>query len=251
VGGYAALAGVSVKLLPTQYGIILPEQVIENIQPHHDWTTRTTLLAIENTVNKGGGAIYTLENMQKLSAICKENKLAFHLDGARIFNACTAASYTPQEVGRLFDSISICFSKGLGTPVGSVLVGNTAFIKKSRRLRKAFGGGMRQVGLLAAACSYALEHHVPLLAHDHARASTLAAALALLPYLDHVLPTHTNIIIFELKKAIIVTDFLTYLSENNLHAVAFGAQKVRFVLHHQIEDTMIEKTIQILNNYTQ
>ncbi len=249
VGGYAAIAGVSAKLLPGVLGIIDAHEVTKNIQPQHDWTTRTTLLAIENTVNKGGGSVYTLAQMQALQAVAAMHGVKYHLDGARIFNACLSQGYTTQQVGVLFDSISICFSKGLGAPVGSVLVGRFDFIKKCRRIRKALGGGMRQAGMLAAACSYSLQHITPLLAHDHRRTRQLEQVLQQLSYIEILLPAPTNILIFTLKQNIDANHFLAYLTANNIRAVSFGGQQVRFVLHHQIDDSMVASVAEVLQAY--
>jgi len=245
-GGIARNSGVQAKLLHGDRGRISSTQVEESINQIFDWLTRSKLVSIENTVNKAGGSYYSLQQMQELSAVCKKRSLLMHLDGARIFNAIIEAGYTPTEIGPLFNSISICLSKGLGAPAGSVLLGSKEFIREARRARKVFGGGMRQAGFIAAAGLYALDHNIDRLKEDHRRAQVLRDAVQALPYVKEVLPVETNIIIFTLHDAIPVDYFMQRLADNGVKSALFGKQTVRFVTHLDINDQMIEKTIEVL-----
>ena len=245
-GGISSNSGVQAKLLQGDRGRISAQQVLESINPVYDWLTNTSLVCIENTGNKAGGSFYSLQQMQELSKFCKEKNLKFHLDGARIFNAIVEANYTTAEVGKLFDSISICLSKGLGAPAGSLLLGEKEFIRKARRVRKVFGGGMRQVGYLAAAGIYALDNNVNRLKEDHKKAKHLDNVIKNLSYVDDVLPVDTNIVIFNLKANVKPEEFLQKLSSNNIKATSFGKQAIRFVTHLDFTDEMLEKTEKIL-----
>ncbi len=245
-GGIARNSGVQAKLLHGDRGRISAIQVEESINQIFDWLTRSKLVSIENTVNKAGGSYYSLQHMKELSAACKKHGLLMHLDGARIFNAIIEAGYTPSEIGPLFDSISICLSKGLGAPSGSVLLGTKEFIREARRARKVFGGGMRQAGYIAAAGLYALDNNLHRLKEDHVRAAALGKAVAALPYVKEVLPVDTNIIIFTLHDAIPVDYFMQHLADNGVKSANFGKQTVRFVTHLDIDDKMIDKAIDVL-----
>lgn len=245
-GGMARNSGVQAKLLNGDRGRISGQQVEESINQFLDWLTRTKLVSIENTVNKAGGSYYRFEQMDELSKVCRKHGLLLHLDGARIFNAVVEAGYSSQQIGPLFDSISVCLSKGLGAPAGSVLLGTKEFIQEARRARKVFGGGMRQAGFIAAAGLYALDNHVERLKEDHTRASFLGKEVKALPYVKEVLPVETNIIIFTLHDAIPLDYFMQQLSDNGIKAAIFGKQTVRFVTHLDVDDKMIEKTISVL-----
>lgn len=247
-GGIAFNSGVQAKLIQGQRGRISAQQVVENMNPTFDWLTKTSLVCIENTANRAGGSFYSLKQMQELSEVCKKNKLNYHLDGARIFNAIVEAGYSASEVGACFDSISICMSKGLGAPVGSLLLGEKEFIRKARRVRKVFGGGMRQAGYLAAAGIYALENNINRLREDHQRAKQLAKTMSNLSYIDNVLPVDTNIIIFNLNEKLNPEAFVKKLADNNIKAVGFGKQAIRFVTHLDFTDEMLEKTEKVLKN---
>jgi len=249
VGGIAFNAGASVYLLHGERGILTAEMVKSAIRPDdniHYPTTR--LVSLENTSNKGGGAFYTLSQIASIAQVCRERQLALHLDGARIFNALVATNEKPQDYGQYFDSISVCLSKGLGTPVGSVLLGSKAFIKKTRRIRKVLGGGMRQTGYLAAAGIYALDHHVQRLAEDHARAKALEEVLKASNYVQSVLPVQTNIVIFTLIPELSTQAFLQKLKEQNILAIEFGPQQIRLVTHLNYTDEMAEHTFKTLKN---
>lgn len=245
-GGIASNSGVQAQLIQGEEGRISAAQVLENIKPAYDWMTRTTLVSIENTGNKAGGSYYSLEQMKELSAVCKQHQLNYHLDGARIFNAIVENKYQPADLGKLFDSISICLSKGLGAPVGSLLLGNKDFIRKARRVRKVFGGGMRQAGYLAAAGIYALDHHVKRLKEDHARAKELERILVKLDYVDQVIPVYTNIVIFNLHKNILPSAYIEKLAAQGIKATGFGKQAIRFVTHLDFTDDMLDATKNIL-----
>lgn len=245
-GGIARNSGVQAKLLTGDRGRISATQVEESINQIFDWLTRTKLVSIENTVNKAGGSFYTLQQMKDLSEVCHRNGLLMHLDGARIFNAVIEAGYTPAQIGPLFNSISVCMSKGLGAPAGSLLLGTKDFIREARRARKVFGGGMRQAGYFAAAGLYALDNHIERLKEDHRRAKALAEAISKLPYIKELLPVETNILIFTLHDAIPLDYFMEILNDNGIQCAIFGKQTVRFVTHLDIDDNMIDKTISVL-----
>lgn len=245
-GGISFNSGVQAKLLQGDRGRISAQQVVESINPTYDWLTNTSLVSIENTANRSGGSYYAIDEIKKLSGTCKEKNLKFHLDGARIFNALVETKDSPVETGKLFDSVSVCLSKGLGAPAGSVLIGNKEFIKKARRIRKVFGGGMRQGGFIAAAGLYALENNIERLKDDHKRAKKLAEILQKLPFVESVLPVDTNIIIFTLSDKMKGEDFVKKLAEHEIKAVSFGKQTIRFVTHLDFTDDMLEKTGKVL-----
>ncbi len=242
VGGYAFHSGVAVSLLRGDRGRLSASQVESAIKPEYDWLPRTRLVVLENTCNKAGGSIYNLERVEPIRQTCRDNNLALHLDGARLFNALVETGESPGEWGRVMDSISICLSKGLGAPVGSLLLGSRDFIREARRVRKAMGGGMRQAGYLAAAGLYALQHHIGRLKEDHYRAKILGEHLEALPYVEAVRPVETNIILFDLKGRLTAETFLTRLAERGLRASAFGPKTIRMVTHLDFTDRMMEKT---------
>jgi threonine aldolase len=205
-------------------------------------------VCVENTSNRGGGSCYELEELKKIKQICQENELRFHLDGARLFNALIAKNQTPGEYGEIFDSISICLSKSLGCPVGSLLLGTKDFIHKARRVRKVFGGGMRQGGFLAAAGIYALQNNVERLREDHKHALQIAAAFEKKDFVKTVLPVETNIIIFETNPGITAPQLVHTLKENNILSYAIAPDRVRLVVHLDISRQMVDKTIDVINN---
>ena len=219
------------------------------IKPHYDWLPRTTLVVLENTCNHGGGSFYTLEQVKPIAELCKNRNLKLHLDGARLFNALVETGETPQDWGNTFDSISICLSKGLGAPVGSLLIGKKDFIQKSRRIRKAFGGGMRQAGFLAAAGIYALNNNVQRLKEDNDNAKKIGDILRGLPYVENLRPVMTNIVIFDVKSPFTGDIFLKKLDDHNIKAALFGPNTVRFVTHLHITKTMIEELISVLKSF--
>ena len=237
-GGIMANARASVKLLDGAYGKITAESIAENISPDDVHACETTLVSLENTMNKGGGSIYILDEVKPIRALCKKNGIKLHLDGARLFNALVASGESAKDWGAQFDTISICLSKGLGCPIGSVLLGTKADIKRARKIRKSFGGGMRQAGYLAAAAIYALDHHVDRLGEDHYRAKTLGQMLEKHPLISELFPVVTNIVIARLKD-ISPEDFLSKLADKGIKAVKFGKDQVRFVTHLDFNDEML------------
>lgn len=249
VGGYAFHSGIGIQLLPGKNGVLEAHQVAAAIRPNQDWLPKSTLVVLENTCNKGGGSVYPLENIQAIRKVCLERGLALHMDGARIFNALAVSGDAPAVIGRELDSISVCLSKGLGAPVGSVLIGSQKFIAEARRVRKAMGGGMRQVGYLAAAGIYALDHHVVRLAEDHAHARMLASTLETLDYVSGIRPVQTNIVIFDLVDTVTPAQLLAYLEENGVKASAFGPKTIRFVTHLDVDRAMIETVIGVLGRF--
>lgn len=246
-GGIAANSGASVKLLSGNRGLITAQMVQEGINPDDVHRPRTALVSLENTSNRGGGSCYDLAEIKTIRAICDENSLPLHLDGARLFNALVAKRQSPMEIGHLFHSISICLSKGLGSPVGSVLLGSADFISKARRVRKLFGGGMRQAGSIAAAGSYALEHHIERLADDHRHAALLAEALQQCSWVTSALPVETNILIFEVAQPYTAVSLVAALKEKGVLAYAIAPTQVRLVTHLDISESMIQQTINIFS----
>jgi threonine aldolase len=244
--GYAFHSGVSMRLLGGDHGLIDPSALASSHRALQDWLPNTSLLVLENTANKGGGSYYTVTEMRQLTEIARAQGLLCHLDGARIFNALIETQDTPQEVGDLFDTVSICLSKGLGAPVGSLLLGTKSHIKEARRIRKVMGGGMRQAGYLAAAGIYALDHHVLRLKEDHAHALALAATLSQCAFVDTIKPVKTNILIFDLKSGHVPEYFLAQLKQRGIFASAFGGQSIRFVTHLDVTAAMLDYVLKQL-----
>ena len=250
-GGIAVNALASVALLAGERGKLTPDLILPAINnPTDPHRPLSRLVSLENTVNKGGGCYYTLPEIAAIRQLCLERDLALHLDGARLFNALAETGDAPEAYGRLFDSISICLSKGLGCPVGSLLLGSAAFIAQAKRFRKLMGGGWRQAGFLAAAGIYALDHHVGRLKQDHARARRIGQIMAQQPDVESVLPVDTNIVIIRLHQGTTNTDYLAQLKEQGILAVAFGPQLVRFVTHLDLTDQHIEQFGQALAGQT-
>ena len=245
-GGYSFNSGVAINLIQGQHGKMKAEQVMAAIKPDYDWLPKSSLVVLENTCNKGGGSYYTLDEIKPIQKVCKEQGLRLHLDGARLFNALVETQETTQAVGQLFDSISICLSKGLGAPVGSVLIGESAFIKQARRFRKVMGGGMRQAGILAAAGIYALDHNVERLKLDNDRAKAIGQVLGQLSFVEAVRPVQSNILIFDLAPPHTAESFLALLAAEGIQAAPFGPKTVRFVIHLDVSAEMIDRTIEVL-----
>jgi threonine aldolase len=249
-GGIAYNSMVSVQLVSGKKGKLTPQLILDQIKPNDVHFPVTRLVVLENTVNKGGGSIYTLDEIQSIHEVCREHELNMHLDGARLFNALVETGERPVDYGSFFDTISICLSKGLGAPVGSLLLANARHIKKAKRIRKVLGGGMRQAGYLAAAGLYALDHHVDRLLEDHIRAKRIADLLDTRSWVDAVIPPETNIIIFSLREDIQPTYFLDRLTQAGVLAVSFGGQHIRLVTHLEFTDEklqLFEKIIQKLS----
>ncbi|WP_367389250.1 low specificity L-threonine aldolase [Lewinella sp. LCG006] len=245
--GYAFHSGVSMNLLQGINGKITAEQIEAAIKPDYDWLPVSRLVVIENTCNKGGGSIYRLPEIEPIRALCTAKGLALHLDGARLFNALVETGESPADWGATFDSISICLSKGLGAPVGSLLLGEAGFIKKARRLRKVMGGGMRQAGYLAAAGLYALKNNVDRLAIDNERARKMGAILSAQPYVESVRPVQSNIVIFDLAGKTTAADFLQQLETKGILATAFGPQTIRLTFHLDISEEMMNRVEEVLS----
>ena len=246
-GGIAFHSGCSIRLINGDRGRIKAADIRENVNPVNDHNASTRLVSIENTANRGGGSYYTLQEMVELSSTAHDLGLKIHLDGARIFNALEELRVKPLDVGKHFDSVSFCLSKGLGCPVGSLLLSNKDFIKRARKYRKVFGGGMRQAGILAAAGIYALDHHVERLKDDHRRAKVIGDALSKLNILDWMMPVETNIIIFKLKNEFPAEHFSAMLKEQGILAIAIGKNQLRMVTHLDVDDTMVEKVVQAIS----
>ncbi len=247
-GGIAFNSGCQVKPLQGNLGRITASQVAEAINPKDIHKAPSRLVSLENTSNRGGGSCYEINDIHQIKEVCLENNLKLHLDGARLFNAIVAKDEDPKEYGNIFDSISICLSKGLGAPVGSVLLGKKEFIDKARRIRKVFGGGMRQAGYLAAAGIYALENNIERLALDHRHAQQMVAALKEKDFTGSMFPVETNIIIFEVKGKYSAKSLAEKLKENDILVMAISPTQVRMVLHLDVTEEMVKKTIQIIEN---
>jgi len=244
-GGIAFNSGASVKLLAGDRGRIIAEQVKNSINPDDSHRAHTSLVCLENTSNRGGGSCYDFNEIKQIEKVCRENNLKLHLDGARLFNALVEKNEKPQQYGETFDSISICLSKSLGCPVGSLLLGKKGLIKKARRVRKVFGGGMRQAGFLAAAGTYALKNNIERLKIDHRHARLISEAIAKKDFVKMVLPVETNIIIFELDNSITAPALVNKLKEKNILGYAIAPNRVRLVIHLDITEDMVNKTIDI------
>lgn len=248
-GGYAFNSGVAIKTLQGQNGKITVDLIREAINPDFDWLPNSRLVVIENSCNKGGGSYYTLEETLPISKFCRERGLRIHLDGARLFNVLVETGESAKDVGNHFDTLSICLSKGLGAPVGSVLIGSQSLIKKARKFRKVMGGGMRQAGYLAAACSYALDHNIERLKIDNDRAKFIGEALAKLDYIETVRPVQTNIVIFELYNKETSNKLLEYLRADDILATSFGPTAIRFVFHLDIKEEMMPRVVKSLKSF--
>jgi threonine aldolase len=246
-GGIAFNSGCQVKPLEGHLGRIKASQVADAINPLDIHKAKTRLVSLENTANRGGGSCYEMTDIQDIKEVCLENNLQLHLDGARLFNAIVAKNEDPKEYGHIFDSISICLSKGLGAPVGTVLLGNKEFIDKARRVRKVFGGGMRQAGYLAAAGIYALENNIERLALDHRHAQQLVAVLKEKDFTGNRYPVETNIIIFEVKGRYSAQSLAKKLKENDILVMAISPTQIRMVLHLDVTEEMVKETIAVIN----
>ncbi|ANH60596.1 threonine aldolase family protein [Dokdonia donghaensis] len=249
-GGVSFNSGVSCKLINGTRGMITASQVEAAINPPDFYhSPLTTLVCLENTTNKGGGACYDLEEIKKIKAVSNKHGLGLHLDGARLWNALVAKGEEPSSYGELFDTISVCLSKGLGAPMGSVLIGKRQFMDKAMRVRKVLGGGMRQVGYMAAAGLYALDHHVDRMAEDHQRAQEIAILLKDQTYIKSVESTETNIIIFNLKDTIDGASFANYLFENQIAISDMGQGKLRIVTHYDYDKTAHARVLDVLDRF--
>ncbi len=246
-GGIAFNSASSVKLLQGDRGRIKAEQLSTSINNKFDvHKSNSSLVSLENTTNFGGGACYNFEEIIKIKEVCFQHNLKLHLDGARLFNAIVAKGETPKQYGEIFDSISICLSKGLGTPVGSLLLGNQNLIKKAKRIRKVFGGGMRQAGFLAAAGTHALQNNIERLTDDHVAAKEIARALMEKDFVGKIMPVETNIIIFEVINSYMPKELVEELKQNDILCLAISATQVRMVTHLDVTKEMLKKLVQVI-----
>ena len=243
-GGIAFNSGAQVKALEGERGRVTAEQVLEAINAEDVHKPHTSLVSLENTANRGGGSCYDFTDIQKIKEVCLLNNLKLHLDGARLFNAIVSCNETPKQYGEVFDSISICLSKGLGTPVGSVLLGDKDFIKKARRVRKVFGGGMRQAGFMAAAGTYALENHIERLEVDHIHARQVAEALLKKEFTGKMLPVETNIIIFEVvDETYSAKSLAKEFKKYDILVMPVCPTQIRMVFHLDVTEQMVKHTL--------
>lgn len=249
-GGVSFNSGVSCKLIDGPQGMVAAKEVEEAINPPDFYhSPLTSLVCVENTTNKGGGACYDFVELKKIKEVCKKHHLKYHLDGARLWNALVANNEDPKKYGVIFDTISVCFSKGLGTPLGTVLTGTTESMKNAMRVRKVLGGGMRQIGFMAAAGLYALDHHIERLAEDHLKAKELAEVLSNCSYVKKVEPTVTNIVIFYLAEGLREEVFMDSLKEKGVIISSMGQGKLRLVTHLDYNQQQHEKFLKIIKNY--
>jgi threonine aldolase len=249
-GGIASNSGCSVRLLRGDYGKFTAERLARNINPIDDsHSPLTRLVTIENTTNMGGGSCWDIARIEGIREVCDQHRLRLHLDGARLFNALVATNESPKRFGELFDTISICLSKGLGAPVGSLLLGTKEHIGKAHRYRKSMGGGMRQAGYLAAAGTYALDNHVKRLREDHDKARELGDALRGLSYVSEVLPVQTNIVIFDLDDRFDSDQFLDHLRQQGVLATNLNERRIRIVFHLDITTAQLARVLDAIGSF--
>ncbi len=247
-GGASFNSGVSCCLVDGNRGMITAQQVKDAINPPDFYhSPLSSLVSIENTTNKGGGACYDIETLKEIKEVCRQHNLKYHLDGARLWNALVAKRQHPKQFGELFDTISVCLSKGLGAPVGSLLVGDNDTIKRALRVRKILGGGMRQAGYLAAAGLYALQNNVGRLENDHKRAKELGAVLSQRPWVEKVEPVETNILIFSVKEGYSETALIEKLKQKNIAISSLGKGKLRIVTHLDYKEVMHHYVVETLS----
>tara|TARA_R110000868_G_scaffold332459_1_gene593505 strand:+ start:6280 stop:7302 length:1023 start_codon:yes stop_codon:yes gene_type:complete len=248
-GGASFNSGLSCKLLDKNNGMFNAQHVLDAINPDAYYYSKTSLVEIENTANRRGGTCWDFNTIKDIRKVCDENSLGFHLDGARLWNALIAKNETTQQYGEVFDTISVCFSKGLGCPIGSILVGDEDIMKNAIRIRKIFGGNMRQAGYLAAAALYALDNNMNRLEEDHQKAKEIGEALSKLSIIKSIEPIETNIVIFELNNDVKESEFVQKLADNNIYAISMGGGKLRLVTHMDYTDAMHEKLLNFLQSF--
>jgi threonine aldolase len=245
-GGIAFNSGCQVKPIDGDRGRIKADQVVEAINPEDIHKPKTALVSVENTFNRGGGSCYELSDLHDIKETCLQNNIKFHLDGARIWNAIVHKNENPKSYGEIFDSISVCLSKGLGAPIGSLLLGSRDFIKRARATRKLLGGGMRQAGYLAAAGIYAIENNISRLEEDHYHAKKIGAALLKKDFIGKIFPIETNMIIFEVVGNYSAFSFSEYLKENNIHCIPISKDYVRMVTHLHVTPDMVNNLCSLI-----
>lgn len=249
-GGIAFNSGVQARLIQTKEGIFTPEEIQSRINVDNVHFSRTSLICAENTVNKAGGTIWTKASLEAISACAKQNNLPLHLDGARLFNALIESNYSTNDIGNYFDTISICLSKGLGAPVGSLLLGSKAFIKEARRIRKVLGGGMRQAGFLAAAGIFALENNIERLKVDHQHCNRIAAVLKECSFVEEILPHPTNLLIFKLKDPASSMRLITHFASEGIILVGSGPSTIRFAFHLDVDANDLKRIEKALRSFS-
>jgi threonine aldolase len=245
-GGIAFNSGCQVHAIDGIRGHITAEQIKAAINPDDVHKPKTSLVSLENTGNRGGGSCYEMSEMLKIKELCFDNNIKLHLDGARLWNALVAKDESPLQYGKIFDSISVCLSKGLGAPIGSILLGKKDFIKQARRIRKVFGGGMRQAGYIAAAGIFAIENNIERLAEDHKHAKLLAEEFSKKDFISNIMPVETNIIILEVKNKFSAATLQSKLKENNILCLPISETKIRLITHLDISPEMISRTIEVI-----
>lgn len=245
-GGVGFISGLATHLLEGEGGRLTAEQIEQAIRPDDVHFPETQLVSLENTCNKAGGTVYELSEIKKIRQLCEQKGIKLHLDGARVFNAIAAAEYTEKDLGKQFDTLSVCLSKGLGAPVGSLLLGDQGAIRQARRIRKILGGGMRQAGVLAAAGTYALRHHRDRLQEDHNHAVQVAAYLEQHPQIESVLPVYTNIVIAYTAPQVSATELVAVWEQQGIRALPIGPRQIRMVLHLDVTSVHMEYLEQLL-----
>lgn len=248
-GAAAHLSSIQLRPIKGVNGKLSKELIEPAIRTQNEWDPLTRVIAIENSTNKGGGAFYTKKELIEISNLASQHDIAVHLDGARIWNAMVASGIEAEFFGSIADTISICFSKGLGAPVGSMLLSDEKTVLAARRIRKMWGGGMRQTGLLAAAAKYGYENHFPLISEDHRRAKEFADAIVEHP--DFTIDSetvHTNIVLFDVKEGS-ATNALDHFSGNGVQMIPFGPQTIRATFHFQVDDEDLAKVIEVVNRF--
>ena len=247
-GGIAFNAAAQVRLIDGDRGRMKAEQIVHAINPDDVHKPRTSLVCLENTANRGGGSCYRVQDILQIKSACDQAGLALHLDGARLFNALIANNETPEQYGQMFDTISICLNKGLGCPIGSLLIGNRKFIRQARRIRKVFGGGMRQAGFMAASGLYALQHNIKRLELDHIHARQIAMALKQKSFVGNMLPVDTNIIIFEVLAPYTAKTLADKFALFHIKCIAISPTQVRMVTHLDINEQMVKEVISCIES---
>lgn len=247
-GGIARNSLASTRTVDNDRATLSPEEIEPLVHADSDWLARTSLVVAEDTSNRGGGKCYEFDELQALSEYCRDRELTLHLDGARAFNAIVYRRHDPERYGRLFDSVSLCLSKGLGAPVGSVLLGSEEFIRKARRVRKVLGGGMRQAGFLAAAALYAIDHHISRLSEDHKHAGLIAEELQAVSGVAHIVPPETNIVLVDLESEIDVDRLTEELDKAGLRVSKFGPQRLRMVTHLDVDEFDCMRAVEIFKS---
>jgi threonine aldolase len=248
-GGYAFLSGVCAAIVHSETNKLSGEDIIKFLKPEQDWLPTTGLVTIENTVNRAGGICYTQDEIVNIYSICNQIGIPLHIDGARIYNAMVKEGYDEKFIGKYCDSITVCFSKGLGAPVGSALLGTSSFIKRARKYRKAFGGGMRQSGYLAQACIYALDNNISRLHIDHHHAHRIAAALKDCKHIMQILPVETNIIIFSMRTPLLAKKFVELMENNKIRIIDMGGGLMRMVTHLDISPLQIQTITEVIASF--